>query len=139
MKVLSVWVTSVNCALSQLVFLISSKLFLFSAYIDIKSQFNLLFGERNSRIMEDFKQIMANVDSYMSMLIESHDFPHPEGQFKFFRSLLWKTKRFCQGQYGINNQKHFHELHICVYANWDLPFIVSLNLHDNDSSLVASV
>lgn len=61
--------------------------------------------------MENFKQIMANVDSYMLKLIEavesieSNDFPHPEGQLfaQIFPLSIVKNKTHCcQGH--IRNQ-----------------------------------
>lgn len=95
--------------LSQLVFLIKRKLCLLVSF-DIETQFNFVFRQRNSFIMENLKQIMSNVDSYMLSLIEavepiqSNDFPHPEGQLfaQTFLLAIVKNKTRCQGQ--IRNQ-----------------------------------
>lgn len=65
--------------------------------------------------MENFKQIMKNVDDYMLKLIEAietiepGEFSHPEGQFSkdtllCYRLYIVKRTKLYQGQSWINNR-----------------------------------
>lgn len=110
--------------------------------------------------MENIKQLMANVDSYMKKLIEAvelietGDFPHSEGQFFIFLFVLpwpgiaysanrsesdeWKfPPRSYLGSISKKQKKrrkHFHELRSCVESTHNkryLRTIVNLDLHAN--------
>jgi hypothetical protein len=89
------------------------------------------------KTMESFKQIMATVDSYMSSLIESSAFPHPEGQFKFSARFCWNAKSLLSRPNGESIT--FLWTSSVDMRERDVPFIVSHNQHDNDSSLAAVI